>query len=77
MNWVIDDVTFAERVALKVARAVLGVFRWWHGETNNEDAWARYQELAASNNWDAHQCALACYLAFGSWQEVQARVIHS
>lgn len=67
-------VTSTEYIALKVARAVLGVWREVYGEMNDEDAWARYQELAARNNWGSHQLALACYLAFGYWEEVQARV---
>ena len=70
-------ITSTECIALHVARAILGVWREVYGEMNDEDAWARYQKLADDNNWSSHQRALACYLAFGYWEEVLARVARS
>ena len=70
-------ITSTECVALHVARAILDMWRAVYGETNDEDAWARYQKLATDNTWSSHQRALACYLAFGYWEEVLARVVRS
>lgn len=62
-------ITFAERLALIPVRAIVSVIRASYGKSCM-DAWETMKELAEEKDWDAHQCALACYLAFGNWEDV-------